>query len=228
MREESKMGDPTVKTWESIVIQFVLVLIVIIVSVVGNTAIGALLIRFKKLRTVPNLLIANLALVDLLNALVNMPLYILYDVLPMHSSMSGKAITFTVSTLHTLFLLLGLFMTAVIAADRYGAMVYGLKYMTWKTPQKACIAVALAWILSGACTMLNFIPFRRLDIPNGKVIDYRKALFRSTGRVFLLTAICVTMAVTCILSVMTRRVILRARKEVRRFYWRLNFTSVFY
>ena len=75
--------------------------------------------RFKKLRTVPNLFIANMAMIDLLNAVINMPLYILYDVLQVLSTMRGKAIAFTITALHVLFSHLSpLFMIVVIAADR--------------------------------------------------------------------------------------------------------------
>ena len=211
------MGDPTAKSWETVVIQIVLVLLVFVVSVGGNAAIGALLMRFKKLRTVPNLFIANMAMIDLLNAVINMPLYILYDVLQVLSTMRGKAIAFTITALQVLFFHLNLSMIVVIAADRYGAMVYGLKYMMWKTRQKAYIAIAVVWILSVGYTAANFIiPLRDINIPNGTLIDYQQTLFRGAGRISALTTICVSMAAIGILSVMTRRVIMRARKQVRR------------
>ena len=210
------MDDPTAKSWETVVLQIVLVLLVFVVSVGGNAAIGALLMRFKKLRTVPNLLIANMAMIDLLNAVINMPLYILYDVLRVLGFKRGKAIAFTVGTPHVLFSNLSFFTIVVIASDRYGAIVYGLKYMIWKTRQKAYIAIACVWILSVGCTAANLIPLRDINIPNGTVFDYRQALFRSTGRISLLTTISMTVAAIGILSVMTRRVMLRARKEVRR------------
>lgn len=53
----------------------------IISSSLANGLILGVIVRFKKLRTFPNILLANAALVDLLNALINMPTYLLYCVL---------------------------------------------------------------------------------------------------------------------------------------------------
>lgn len=50
-------------------------------SLLGNGFVLAIIVRFKSLRTVSNILIANLVLVDLLNSAINMPIYIIYSVL---------------------------------------------------------------------------------------------------------------------------------------------------
>ena len=65
----------------SMVIMGVLTVTLTSTSVLGNGFVLAVIGRFKSLRTVPNILVANLALVDLLNAVINLPLYILYAVL---------------------------------------------------------------------------------------------------------------------------------------------------
>ena len=46
----------------------------------GNGFVLAVIARFKSLLTVPNILVANLALVDLFNAAINLPPYIIYYV----------------------------------------------------------------------------------------------------------------------------------------------------
>ena len=53
----------------------VLTTILTLASVLGNGFVLAVVARFKSLRTVPNILIANIALVDLFNAVINMPSY---------------------------------------------------------------------------------------------------------------------------------------------------------
>lgn len=45
-------------------------------AILGNGIILGIVARFKKFRTFPNILIANLALIDSLNALVNIPMYL--------------------------------------------------------------------------------------------------------------------------------------------------------
>ena len=50
-------------------------------AVLGNGLVLGIIARFKKLRTFPNILIANLALADFFNAFINTPVYLLYAVL---------------------------------------------------------------------------------------------------------------------------------------------------
>ncbi|XP_044178477.1 uncharacterized protein LOC114975275 isoform X2 [Acropora millepora] len=64
-------------------IQIVMITVVMIGSIVGNAIICLLLIRFKTLRTVPNFLVANLAFIDILNAMTNMPLMIMWYICKM-------------------------------------------------------------------------------------------------------------------------------------------------
>ena len=57
---------------------FILVLLSLIAvfAVLGNGFVLGIVAWFKKLRTFPNILIANLALADLMNALVNIRTYL--------------------------------------------------------------------------------------------------------------------------------------------------------
>ena len=50
-------------------------------AILGNGIVLGIIARFKKLRTFPNILIANLALADFFNAFINIPMYLLYAVL---------------------------------------------------------------------------------------------------------------------------------------------------
>lgn len=52
-----------------------------IFSLFGNGLVVGIIARYKKLRTFPNMLLANLSLVDFLNAFINMPLFFLYGVI---------------------------------------------------------------------------------------------------------------------------------------------------
>ena len=46
----------------------------------GNGFVLAVIARFKSLRTVPNILVTNLGFVDLFNAAITLPLYMIYYV----------------------------------------------------------------------------------------------------------------------------------------------------
>ena len=71
-----------VEDFSSITIFTLVILsLVAIFAVLGNGFVLGIIVRFKKLRTFANILIANLALVDFSNALINGPLYLLWGVL---------------------------------------------------------------------------------------------------------------------------------------------------
>ena len=59
----------------------ILLPLVAVFAVLGNGFALGIIARFKKFRIFPNILIANLALIDLLSALINVPMYLLWGVL---------------------------------------------------------------------------------------------------------------------------------------------------
>ena len=124
-----------------------MIAIVMILSIVGNGIICLLLIRFKTLRTVPNILIANLAAVNILNALTNMPLFILWYICKV-PFLKGRLISWILVTWYVLFVYLTVFNLTAQAMDRFGAIVHGLHYYAWKTKKKAKVAVLFVWLLA--------------------------------------------------------------------------------
>ena len=85
----------------------VLLLSLAVFSVISTGFVLGIVARFKKLRNYANILIANLALVDLLNALINMPMYLLYGVLEVNW-FKGKTLAIISAFLYGLFLLLNI------------------------------------------------------------------------------------------------------------------------
>ena len=79
----------------------------LISSALGNGFVLGIVARFKKLGTYPNILIANLSLVDLLNAVINMPIFFLWAVLKV-SWFKGKILATISSFLSRLLALLNL------------------------------------------------------------------------------------------------------------------------
>ncbi|EDO48527.1 predicted protein, partial [Nematostella vectensis] len=100
----------------------------LVISVLGNGSILVLLKRFKSLRTIPNILIANLAFIDLMNVLVNLPADALVAVLELHHVVKGRLISALVASSQTAFVFLNLFSMTLMMLDRYLVISWGLRY----------------------------------------------------------------------------------------------------
>ena len=139
--------DPR-RTFTGQVIISILTVTLSLVSTIGNGSFLAIFVRFKNLRNFPNILFANLALVDLLNGLINVTLYALK--FTPAASVKGKW-AIICSSLHLAFILLNLVSMSALMLDRFLALYLDLKYFTWKTTKKAYVTVALIWLV---CTVL--------------------------------------------------------------------------
>ena len=96
-------------------------------AVLGSGLILAVIARYKSLRTVPNVLIGNLAAVDLLNAVIYMPIQITYSVLEV-SWYRGQALAIATSLVNRLFAILNLASMLLLLANMYFAIAFDLKY----------------------------------------------------------------------------------------------------
>ena len=105
------------------------------VAVIGNASVLGIIARFKSLRTVPNLLLANVALVDLLNAVINMPSHLIYSVLEA-DWYRGQSLAITTSFFNRLFTTLNMASMLVLMGAMYFAITFDLKYLTLKTKKK--------------------------------------------------------------------------------------------
>ena len=176
-----------------------LITVVIVGSIIGNGIICLLLVRFKTLRTVPNVLIANLAVVDILNALTNMPLLIMWYTCKV-PYLKGRPISWFIVTWYVLFMYVTVFNLAVLTMDRFGAIVYGLRYHSWKTINKANIAVLLVWLLAAAYTYGMFILGLDIDLGDAPVLVYRRYYLKKFGRHFIIPGYLVPFALMLIMG----------------------------
>ena len=145
MKNNTSQVISTAKSTELIALELTLCVVLLLTAVIGNGAVCFLVVHFKALRTVPNILLANLACVEFLNNLANVPLYMVYDI-----GNEKSVITSTTAwwmTLFTIFfVLLSLASMFILVTDRYFAIVYPIKYHVWKSPRKALVAAITAWI----------------------------------------------------------------------------------
>ena len=181
-------------------------------SVVGNGFFLAVIARFKSLRTVPNILAANLALVDLLNTVINMPPYVMYSVLEA-SWFRGKALAFVTTILNRLFLVLNLASMLAMMGNMYLAICFDLKYLGWKTNKKALICAVLIWFVSIVTVMLTSIPLLDIDLGDAHVIDYREEIFKES-QPFIASFMMIFIICGAIVSFRTIRAIKEKKRKV--------------
>ena len=182
------------------ILHTLMISVVMMGSMFGNSIICLLLIRFKCLRTVPNILIANLAVVDLINALTNMPLFIMWYICKV-SYLKGRSISWFIVAWYVLFMWLTVFNLTVLAMDRFGAIVYGLRYHCWKTLNKAKVAVLFVWLLAAAYTYSMFTLMLDIDLGDAPVLSYRRHYLDKLGRKFIIPGFLVPFAFMVIMGV---------------------------
>lgn len=165
--------------------QIVMIALVMVGSVIGNSMICVLLIRFKTLRTVTNVLIANLAVVDILNAVTNMPLMIMWYICKV-PYLNGRTTSWFIVTWYVLLMYLTVFNLTAMTMDRFGAIVHTIWYYSWKSVKKAKVAVLMVWILAAAYTYGMFVLGLDIDLGDAPVLVYRKHYFKNFGRLFII------------------------------------------
>ena len=180
-------------------IQICMIALVMTGSILGNSVICLLLIRFKTLRTVPNILVVNLSVVDILNAAINMPLMILWYICKV-PYLKGRSISWFVVTVYVMFMYLTVFNLTVLAIDRFGAIVLGFRYHSWKTVNKAKVAVVFVWLSAAAYTYGMFTLGLDIDLGDAPVLVYRIHYLKKFGRHFIIPGYMVPFTVMLIVG----------------------------
>ena len=165
-----------IKPLSTIVSMAVCLSTLIISSSLANGLILGIIARFKKLRTFPNILLANAALVDLLNALINMPTYLLYCVLEV-GWLKGKTMAILSVYLSRLFIVLHLVSTLSLLVNAFLGIAFDFRYFTWKTNEKAICVVVLEWLMSLIVLSLFSIPLFDIDLQDSHLYTYRQHIF---------------------------------------------------
>jgi len=150
-----------------------LLLSLAVFSVIGNGFVLGIVARFKKLRNYANILIANLALVDLLNALINMPMYLLYGVLEV-SWLKGKTLAILSAFVYRLFLLLNITSMLVLLVNMFLALKFDLRYFAWKTEEKVIAMVVIQWLVCLVVVSLSCSSLLKMDLQDARVLVYRQ------------------------------------------------------
>ncbi|CAL1569467.1 unnamed protein product [Knipowitschia caucasica] len=121
--------------------------LVLLLGVCGNYLLIYVICRTRKMHTVTNLFILNLALSDLLMCVTCVPFTLAYALNPRGWTF-GRSMCYAVFTIQPLTVYVSVFTLTAIAVDRYSATVHPLK----KRTSVAACAAALAgiWLVSFA------------------------------------------------------------------------------
>ncbi|KAL9988982.1 hypothetical protein ACROYT_G003483 [Oculina patagonica] len=193
--------------WYAILIQSSLYALLVLVAIIGNGLVIFFFTRHKTLRNLPNYLIVDLSIVDLLNSVVNTPLSICYVVLndPVYR---GKTFAWTVSFLHSLFGLLSLTTMALQMIDRYLAVCWPVFYMANKSKTKLLVIILIKWAFNISLTGLVYFPLYKIDLGSAPVVAYRDFYSRTLFTFFIRIVVFV-----CIISIIVFAVL--ALKRLR-------------
>ena len=202
-------------TPEDAAVQTILFLLLLFSGVLGNGSICFFVFRFKSLRTIPNILLTNLATVDLLNIIISPPLLILtliYDV----KELRTKAAALWITLVTILFMQLNLASILVLVVDRFFALAHPIRYILWRSHSKSFCAICAVWIWSLFITGIFFIPLHDIEL-GGKSLRYYTTAYL-TGiffKKYVLPAYSIVVSVTIIVSSLTLREILKKRLRKR-------------
>ena len=152
--------------------QIVVSFLLLAVASGANGLLLGLLARFKALQTTSNVLIVDLAVVDLLNVLINVPLFMCYGVMDLEV-FRGKLISWFVGTLHVLFAYLTLTTMCLMMMHRFLAIRFPVYYQAKKTRTRVLMAILVKWLLSVITVIGVYAYLFKIDLGNSPVEEYR-------------------------------------------------------
>lgn len=142
-----------------LVVAFILCVITF-VTIFGNLLVLVALYRFKKLRSMSNCLIGNLAVSDLLLALSVLPISTTYDLLGYW--VFGEIMCTIWLCIDVLYCTASIWGLCTIAVDRYTATVYPVWYLEKKSPTRALVYIIFVWMFSIIVSVAPFIGWREM------------------------------------------------------------------
>lgn len=137
--------------------------LVLLIAVIGNSLLIGVIKRNKKMQTVTNYLIANMAVADILTTLVAVPRHITYTMLEperwLFGGMFGSILCKSLSFFQDVSTAVSIFSILAIAIDRYKGIVFPLRETNIR-PTKSCkIILPLIWIVPAGIHVVYFYVF---------------------------------------------------------------------
>ena len=203
----------------------VLLPLLAVFAVAGNVLVLGIIVRFKKFRTFPNILIANLAFMDLLRALIEAPMYLLWGVLN-EAWFTGKTLQIISLFVTRLCFHLNIVSMLVLLVNVSVAIALDLKYFTWKTNEKAMKIVLIEWVVCFGGTILLSWFDSDIDLQEASVFSYRRA-FLIKSKMVLIVILSVFILTTIAIGVLVFFLIQRKKRQVRSKVYNKYFSILF-
>ncbi|EDO48607.1 predicted protein [Nematostella vectensis] len=162
-------------------IRMTIIVLIFIATGLGNGSILVMIKRFNTLRTTPNILIANLAFIDLMNVVINLPLVAVLVTLQFQRYVKGRFSSAMVASLQSAFVLLNLFDMTLMMIDRYFVIQWGMRYKVWSTVDKALWAVLGTWLLTIIIMIPWFLYLYEVDLGDAPNVIYRMVYYYMIG-----------------------------------------------
>ena len=181
-------------------------------GVLGNGSVLALVKRFKSLRTFPNILLANLSAVDILNVVINMPIH-LVSIVWETSWFGGKSLAIMTTFFNRLFIILNLASMLTLMVNMYFAIAFKLKYHVWKSNKKAVVFSCVIWLVSILMVVSWTFPLLSIDLGDADVREYRAEIYKQ-GKSVAAGFMAFFIACTLVISFLTIHAIKKQKKKV--------------
>src|SRR6218665_1644012 len=129
--------------------------IIFVIGLVGNATLIFIVLRNRKMRTKPNVLIVNLSMGDFLLILVSVPFTSI--IFTFHEWPFGSAICKLNEFMQTLSLGVSIFTLTALSADRFIAIVYPLNSYSSSSLTRVIIASVVIWVLSTGLGLMDLV-----------------------------------------------------------------------
>ena len=201
--------DPATKAF-----QLSLCLVLLGASLIGNGLICLLVLRFKALRTVPNIFLANIAFIDIATTIAVLPTFIAYFLFQ-DENFSNRTASWVITFFNIFFYYWSLTTMFIMVVDRYLAIAHTMRYNAWKSTKKAIFAIVITLIIAFIAALITTAPLYEIDLGKKSVLFYRSSYStRSKYRYSFVPTMIILLVLIAIASGKTLRAIWKNRIRV--------------
>ena len=177
-----------------------------------------LLLRFRDLRTITNLLMSQVAVTNLLNLTVGASIFIDYEILELHqleNKLSASIFLFC----ERYFTLANSMVMALVVVDRFLAIRFDMKYTTgWRTKRRIICSIIFCWLSLLLLILLDLT----INNPNLGKVPVWKYKLATSNTVYFDSVKAVFPVAFMILTILTWRSLKNRKNAVKRLGGRKN------
>ena len=202
-------------------VKILLYCVLLLFSVLGNTLLIAIIKRSKRMKTITNYLIANMAVSDILITVLAVPRKITERLLGprrwLIDGLLGSVLCKSVFFFQDITIGVSILSLSAIAIDRYRGIVFPLREQFGK-PAKLCkIIVPAIWLISMGLQAIYFYIFRIATVDNKTHCDVSWSpkfdQNKSQEAHFILTFVCLIAIPACVVTFLYSAVIVNLRRS---------------